>query len=56
MASIISSSVDGYLGPYIMHNWCKLKVGNKQKMILSPEKEGPYLRRRESKQEKISMG
>jgi hypothetical protein len=34
------SSVEGFLGPYV-HNH-KLKVGDKQKMIFSPEDEGPY--------------
>jgi hypothetical protein len=44
------SSIEGYLGPYV-HNH-KLKVGNRQKMIFSPEDEGPYWMTPEEREQK----
>jgi hypothetical protein len=40
MKASIINSVEGYLGPYVHDR--KLKVGDEQKMIFSPEDEGPY--------------
>jgi hypothetical protein len=44
------NSIEGYLGPY-MHSR-KLKVGNHQKMIFSPEDEGPYWMMPEEREQK----